>query len=171
MSNLAKVEYFTNMDFPEITGCPFLSFWGEVVWGRFWPETSLSPESEFAQPVLVVHVWLPSRIPRFRQNKRALRFRVLAPNACIPWLGSISYPKLYHINKFQCANTPLDDKSLCSKSGDNKVLVGTLLTSTCHPSLFYGSGKLQLVFKDPILDHAGGRVPHGRTSNQQFDDM
>ena len=38
---MAKLQYFTNLDFPEKRECPFLSYlWGEVVWGReqIWPE-------------------------------------------------------------------------------------------------------------------------------------
>ena len=35
--NLAKLKYFTNLDFPQIRGFPFLNatFWAEVVWDRY----------------------------------------------------------------------------------------------------------------------------------------
>ena len=36
-SFLAKLWYFTNLDFPEIKGCPFLNYilGAQVVWGRY----------------------------------------------------------------------------------------------------------------------------------------
>ena len=150
-------SYFTNMDLPEIRGrFPETSAFGGnrlFFFGRelLWPETSLSPESEFARPVFVVHVWLhpgaadrwkfiPKDSPRFRQNKKGSKIQSFGTklNACVPWLGSISYKNcINYIIQFQCANTSLEDRSLCSKSGDRgNVLVGTLLTSTCRPSLF-----------------------------------
>ena len=42
---LAKLEYFTNLDFPETRGFPFqkATFWGKsVLWGSLWLDGSIS---------------------------------------------------------------------------------------------------------------------------------
>ena len=155
-------SYFTNMDLPEIRGdFPKPQLLEEI--GCFFRS-----RATLTRNILVTWIWVrpasvrcarltasgcsgplevyPQGFPRFRQNKKGSKIQSFGTklNACVPWLGSISYKNcINYIIQFQCANTSLEDRSLCSKSGDRgNVLVGTLLTSTCRPSLFYGRGQL-----------------------------
>ena len=60
---LAKLEYFTNLDFPEIAGAfpfPNATFWGPsscevaIIWPEYWSECHVSPKI----PVNSFHLFL-----------------------------------------------------------------------------------------------------------------
>ena len=77
-NHLAKLSYFTNLDFPEIRGCPFLfpTFWGPVrscevamKFDHIWPESStLRSESflKFTGPANVQAIKVSQKI-RWRE--------------------------------------------------------------------------------------------------------